>query len=38
MLFLTEAAQNPGGLLASPIIMIVVMIAIFYFLMIRPEN
>lgn len=38
MLFLTEAAQNTGGLLASPIIMIVIMIAIFYFLMIRPEN
>ena len=28
----------PGGMLGSPIIMIVVMIAIFYFMLIRPEN
>ena len=27
-----------GGMLGSPIIMIVVMIAIFYFMLIRPEN
>ena len=28
----------PSGMLGSPIIMIVVMIAIFYFMLIRPEN
>ena len=28
----------PGGLFGSPIIMILVMVAIFYFMLIRPEN
>ena len=28
----------PGGLFGSPIIMILIMVAIFYFMLIRPEN
>ena len=36
----TGAADGaaPAGMLGSPIIMIVVMVAIFYFMLIRPEN
>ena len=35
----TDAAAGAGtGLLGSPIIMIVLMLGVFYFLMIRPEN
>jgi len=34
--FLTSAAQQGGGM--TSLIMIVAMIAVFYFLMIRPEN
>ena len=34
--FLTNAAQQGGGM--TSLIMIVAMIAVFYFLMIRPEN
>ena len=36
----TGAADGaaPGGLFGSPIIMILVMVAIFYFMLIRPEN
>jgi len=35
----TEGAQGPGGLFGSPqILMIVAMVAIFYFLMIRPNT
>ena len=38
--FLTDAAVDPtgAGSLTSTIIMVVVMIAIFYFMLIRPEN
>ena len=36
--FLTEAAETPGGMGLSTIIMLVVMLGVFYFLMIRPEN
>ena len=37
----TTGAPNgaaPGGLFGSPIIMILIMVAIFYFMLIRPEN
>ena len=36
--FLTEAAETPGGMGLSTIIMLVAMLGVFYFLMIRPEN
>ncbi len=36
--FAESGAQPTGGMLGSPIIMIVVMVAIFYFMLIRPEN
>ena len=35
-LFLTEAAAQGG--MGSPLVMMVVIVAVFYFLMIRPEN
>lgn len=43
MFFLNAAASAaesaaPGGLMASPILMIVLMFGLMYFLMIRPEN
>ncbi len=31
-------AAAPAGLLGSPILMILIMVAIFYFMLIRPEN
>ena len=31
-------AASTGGLLGSPLIMILIMVAIFYFMLIRPEN
>ncbi len=34
----TEAPQTPGGSLMSTIIMLVVMVGVFYFMLIRPEN
>lgn len=34
----TDAAQNPGGSLMSTIIMLAVMVGVFYFMLIRPEN
>lgn len=34
----TTPVQNPGGNLLSTIIMLVAMVAIFYFMLIRPEN
>ncbi len=36
--FLEGATTNPGGDMTSTIIMMVVMVGIFYFLLIRPEN
>lgn len=36
--FLTDAAGNPGGSMVSTVIMLVVMVAVFYFMLIRPEN
>ena len=36
--FLSEAGNAPSGGLGSTIIMLVAMLAIFYFMMIRPEN
>jgi preprotein translocase subunit YajC len=36
--FLTEAGTNPGAGMGSTIIMLVAMLAIFYFMMIRPES
>ena len=33
-----DGTTPTGGLLGSPIIMIVIMVAIFYFMLIRPEN
>ncbi len=33
-----DAAQNPGGGLMSTIIMLAVMVGVFYFMLIRPEN
>jgi preprotein translocase subunit YajC len=36
--FLTEAGANPGAGMGSTIIMLVAMLAIFYFMMIRPES
>ena len=36
--FLTEAAETPAGMDASTIIMLIAMLAVFYFMMIRPEN
>ena len=38
VLFLEQAASSSSGMGLSPIIMIVAMFAIFYFLIIRPEN
>ena len=38
ILFLQQAGTAAGGMGLSPIIMIVAMFAIFYFLIIRPEN
>jgi preprotein translocase subunit YajC len=35
---LTEAGANPGAGMGSTIIMLVAMLAIFYFMMIRPES
>lgn len=34
--FLAQA--NPGGLLGSPLVMIILMIVMFYFLLIRPQK
>ena len=34
----TDGTTPTGGLLGSPLIMIVIMVAIFYFMLIRPEN
>lgn len=36
--FLTEAAEAPGGMGFTTIIMLVAMLGVFYFMMIRPEN
>lgn len=37
--FLTDAAANPaGGGMTSTIIMLLVMVGVFYFMLIRPEN
>ena len=36
--FLTNAGVDPTGSVFSPIIMLVVMVAVFYFFIIRPEN
>ena len=36
--FLTDTAVDPGNSMMSPIIMLVVMVAVMYFLLIRPEN
>ena len=36
--FLTDTGANSGGGLMSPIIMLVVMVGVMYFLLIRPEN
>ena len=33
-----DGTTPTGGLLGSPLIMIVIMVAIFYFMLIRPEN
>ena len=38
MLHFLEATTNPGGGMGSTLLLIVGMIAIFYFMMIRPEN
>lgn len=36
--FLTEAAEAPGGMGFTTIIMLVAMLGVFYFMMIRPES
>ena len=36
--FLTEGANAPAGMGLSTILMLVAMLAVFYFMMIRPEN
>jgi preprotein translocase subunit YajC len=42
LFFLAEAApatpQNPGGLLGSPFVMMGLMVVMFYFLLIRPQQ
>ena len=38
MFFLTDAAADPTSGMLSTVIMIVVMLGIFYFMLIRPEN
>ena len=36
--FLTEGGTTPGGMGLSTILMLVAMVAVFYFMMIRPES
>ncbi len=36
--FLTDTGNGAGGSMVSTIIMLVVMVAVFYFMLIRPEN
>ena len=38
MLYFLESAANPTGGMTSTIIMLVIMVAVFYFMLIRPEN
>ena len=38
MLHFLEGTANPAGSMTSTIVMLVVMVAVFYFMLIRPEN
>ena len=38
MLLFLDATQDPGGSMISTIVMLVVMLGVFYFMLIRPEN